>query len=119
MVIAKAEGDFFYINEDTYPNYSHVCFNVFILGLATVKYIYGLASVSSSNDAVIGSSISGRLEAGISLRRFTTINMPMKGLLPICSACYLYSELHPWFPERSYNVGAPHAFGKGTKCQQC
>ncbi len=40
----------------------------------------------SSNDAVIGSSISGRLDAGISLRRLTTINMPMK-------VCYLYVQL--------------------------
>jgi hypothetical protein len=36
-----------------------------LLGLFTVKYIYGPATVAAANDAVIGSSISGRLEAGI------------------------------------------------------
>ncbi len=50
-----------------------------IKGLVTVKYIYGPATVASSNDAIIGSSISGRLEAGITLDRLTTINMPMRG----------------------------------------
>ncbi len=45
-----------------------------------MKYIYGPANMSSSlNDGVIGSSISGRLETGVSLGRLTTINMPMKG----------------------------------------
>jgi hypothetical protein len=58
-------------------------------GLVTVKYIYGPATVASSNDAIIGSSISGRLEAGITLDRLTTINMPMKGeynLVPVTSS---------------------------------
>jgi hypothetical protein len=45
----------------------------------TVKYIYGPASVSSSKDDVIGSSISGRLETDVGLCRMTTIAMPMKG----------------------------------------
>jgi hypothetical protein len=45
----------------------------------TVKYIYGPASVSSSKDDVIGSSISGRLETDVGLSRMTTIAMPMKG----------------------------------------
>ncbi len=45
-----------------------------------MKYIYGPATVDASNDAVIGgSSIAGRLETGIGLRRLTTIVMPMKG----------------------------------------
>ncbi len=48
-------------------------------GLMTVKYIYGPASVSSSKDDVIGSSISGRLETDVGLSRMTTIAMPMKG----------------------------------------
>jgi hypothetical protein len=47
--------------------------------LVTVKYIYGPASVDASRDAVIGSSISGRLETGIAVFRLTTIAMPMKG----------------------------------------
>ncbi len=45
----------------------------------TVKYIYGPASVSSSKDDVIGSSISGRLETDVGLSRMSTIAMPMKG----------------------------------------
>ena len=45
----------------------------------TVKYIYGPANVSASKDDVIGSSISGRLETGVSIARMTTIAMPMKG----------------------------------------
>jgi hypothetical protein len=44
-----------------------------------VKYIYGPANVDASRDAVIGSSISGRLETGIEVFRLTTIAMPMKG----------------------------------------
>jgi hypothetical protein len=39
----------------------------------TVKYIYGPATVSAEQDAVIGSSISGRLESHIGLGRLTTI----------------------------------------------
>ncbi len=46
---------------------------------ATVKYIYGPANARESQDSVIGSSISGRLETGIGLERLTTIAMPMKG----------------------------------------
>ena len=45
----------------------------------TVKYIYGPATVNATHDNVIGSSINGRLEAGIGLSRLTTIAMPMKG----------------------------------------
>jgi hypothetical protein len=45
----------------------------------TVKYIYGPATVSSAHDDHIGSSISGRIETGVGLRRMTTIPMPMKG----------------------------------------
>jgi hypothetical protein len=44
-----------------------------------VKYIYGPATVNVENDNVIGSSISGRVEAGIGIDRLTTISMPMKG----------------------------------------
>ncbi len=50
-----------------------------ITGLVTVKYIYGPATVASSSDAIIGTSISGRLEAGVTVDRLTAINMPMKG----------------------------------------
>jgi hypothetical protein len=45
----------------------------------TVKYVYGPATASTSSDAVIGSSLWGRLESGIGLFRLTTISMPMKG----------------------------------------
>ncbi len=48
-------------------------------GLATVKYIYGAANAGPALDAVIGSSISGRLESKIGLGRLTTIAMPMRG----------------------------------------
>jgi hypothetical protein len=48
-------------------------------GFMTVKYIYGPASVSSAHDDVIGSSLSGRIEANVGLCRMTTIAMPMKG----------------------------------------
>jgi hypothetical protein len=44
-----------------------------------VKYIYDPANARESQDSVIGSSISGRLETGIGLERLTTIAMPMKG----------------------------------------
>ena len=54
---------------------------LYTLGLSTVKYIYGPATAASSSDAVIGSSISGRIEAGICIGRLTTITMPMKGKL--------------------------------------
>jgi hypothetical protein len=37
--------------------------------------------VGAAHDDVIGSSINGRLEAGIRLSRLTTIAMPMKGPL--------------------------------------
>jgi hypothetical protein len=50
-------------------------------GLATVKYIYGPSTVNVDNDNVIGSSITGRVEAGIGIDRLTTIIMPMKGSL--------------------------------------
>ncbi len=53
----------------------------YTLGLSTVKYIYGPATAASSTDAVIGSSISGRIEAGITIARLITITMPMKGVL--------------------------------------
>jgi hypothetical protein len=52
---------------------------LFQAGRMTVKYIYGPASVSSSKDGVIGSSLSGRLETDVGLSRMTTIAMPMKG----------------------------------------
>ncbi len=76
-MIAKGEG----------KQPPHIIVHIFILlmqvlvniGLVTVKYIYGPATVASSSDAIIGSSISGRLKAGITLDRLTTINMPMKG----------------------------------------
>jgi hypothetical protein len=48
-------------------------------GLATVKYIYGAANAGPALDAVIGSSISGRLESKIGIGRLTTIAMPMRG----------------------------------------
>ncbi len=50
----------------------------FLIGLVTVKYIYGPATVACSLDGVIGSSINGRVEASIGLARLTTIIMPMK-----------------------------------------
>jgi hypothetical protein len=50
-----------------------------LAGGVTVKYVYGPATASTSSDAVIGSSLSGRLESGIGLFRLTTISMPMKG----------------------------------------
>jgi hypothetical protein len=48
-------------------------------GLVTVKYIYGPSSIGVDHDAIIGSSISGRIENNIGIRRLTTIAMPMKG----------------------------------------
>ena len=44
-----------------------------------MKYIYGPATVSIASDGVIGSSIHGRLESGVTIGRLTTIVMPMKG----------------------------------------
>ncbi len=41
--------------------------------------MYGPANVDASRDAVVGSSIAGRLETGIGMFRLTTIVMPMKG----------------------------------------
>jgi hypothetical protein len=77
VVVAKTEGTFYIRIVIASCNIKQTL--TLCLGLVTVKYIYGPATVSSSKDAVIGSSISGRLEAGITLSRLTTINMPMKG----------------------------------------
>jgi hypothetical protein len=75
VVIAKVEGKLhhMYYTIALPPNSSD------ITGLVTVKYIYGPANTSAADDAVIGSSISGRLESKIGLGRLTTIAMPMKG----------------------------------------
>jgi hypothetical protein len=59
-------------------SFNKFCFT-YIKGLATVKYIYGPSTVNVENYNVIGSSISGRVEAGIGIDRLTTIIMPMKG----------------------------------------
>ena len=74
VVIAKASGGI------TTLNFSGVLINriPILTGLVTVKYIYGPATVASSLDGVIGSSINGRVEASIGLARLTTIIMPMK-----------------------------------------
>jgi hypothetical protein len=56
-------------------------------GLATVKYIYGPATVNPDYDSVIGSSLQGRIESGIGLARLTTIIMPMKGKLLVFNVC--------------------------------
>jgi hypothetical protein len=48
-------------------------------GLATVKYIYGPATVSAAQEGIIGSSLHGRIENGITISRLRTIVMPMKG----------------------------------------
>jgi hypothetical protein len=75
VVIAKVEGNlpYTFYTIAIPPNWSD------ITGLVTVKYIYGPANTSAVDDAVIGSSISGRLESKIGLDRLTTIAMPMKG----------------------------------------
>jgi hypothetical protein len=56
-------------------------------GLATVKYIYGPATVNTDHDSVIGSSLQGRIESRIGLPRLTTIIMPMKGKLLVYIVC--------------------------------
>jgi hypothetical protein len=56
-------------------------------GLATVKYIYGPATVNPDYDSVIGSSLQGRIESGIRLSRLTTIIMPMKGKVLVYKVC--------------------------------
>jgi hypothetical protein len=48
-------------------------------GLATVKYIHGPATVSAAQEGIIGSSLHGRIENGVTISRLTTIVMPMKG----------------------------------------
>ncbi len=60
------------------PTYDYL-FQHIISGLVTVKYIYDPAAVGVDHDAIIGSSISGRIEGKIGLGRLTTIAMPMKG----------------------------------------
>ncbi len=74
-MIAKVEGNlpYMYYTIAIPANWSDVT------GLVTVKYIYGPANTSAADDAVIESSISGRLESKIGLGRLTTIAMPMKG----------------------------------------
>jgi hypothetical protein len=52
-------------------------------GLVTVKYIYGPSTSGNKNDEVIGSSLQGKLETGITLSRLTTIIMPMRGAYSI------------------------------------
>ncbi len=63
--------------------------NCTLIGLVTIKYIYGPASVVASSDGVVGSSISGRIEASVTLSRLTTINMPMKGITALIHV-YIY-----------------------------
>jgi hypothetical protein len=76
VIIAKREGAKLVSSLLPYIVNKCVCF---CLGLATVKFIYGQATVATANDAVIGSSIQGRIENGITIGRLTTIVMPMKG----------------------------------------
>jgi hypothetical protein len=52
---------------------------IYFAGLVTVKYIYGPSNAGAAQDAVIGSSISGRLESNIGVSRLTTIAMPLRG----------------------------------------
>ncbi len=52
---------------------------VCVSGLVTVKYIYGPSTTGNKSDEVIGSSLEGKLETGITLSRLTTIIMPMRG----------------------------------------
>lgn len=75
VVIALVDGKTTRI--DTLNKHVTLCLS--IIDCVTVKYIYGPASVGAAQDSVIGSSISGRLETGIGLKRLTTICMPMKG----------------------------------------
>jgi hypothetical protein len=76
VVIAKTEGCLLYLS---CIQQSLICKIMFVDGFVTVKYIYGPASVASSHDDVIGSSLSGRIEANVGLCRMTTIAMPIKG----------------------------------------
>ncbi len=50
-----------------------------VSGLVTVKYIYGASTSGGNSDDVIGSSLQGKLETGITMSRLTTIIMPMRG----------------------------------------
>ncbi len=57
-----------------------------------MKYIYGPATVNTDHDAIIGSSLQGRIEAGMVVNRLTTIIMPMKGSTFPLQLNYLINE---------------------------
>jgi hypothetical protein len=78
VVIAKVEGEFVRLEIIRKEKDSKFTF-LFCIGLATVKYIYGPTSPGNKQDDVIGSSLQGKLETGVTLGRLTTIIMPMRG----------------------------------------
>jgi hypothetical protein len=43
-----------------------------VSGLVTVKYIYGASTTGGKSDDVVGSSLQGKLETGITMARLTT-----------------------------------------------
>jgi hypothetical protein len=84
VIVAKNEGER-KVQRAQHNKPSHVVNELpFFAGLFTVKYIYGPATVSAAQEGVIGSSLHGRIENGITIERLITIVMPMKGAT-ICS----------------------------------